>query len=315
MLVAVRERERSSATQGTVRPSTLGDSTGQAGGVVSSRSVGPVIDVRALVGPERAALLELLASLDAEHWRLETPCPGWTVHELALHLLHDDLRRLSAQRDGHVGVRLPASTLDELAGGLDHVNVRWVAEVAPSISPRLTCELLELLAVPTEQHLTSLVLESPGDTVAWAGPGPHPNWLDVAREYTERWVHQQQIRIAVSRPGLEGREFVEPVVDTFARALPASLPRRPDGTEVQLRVSSPFTRTWALRSCDAGWQFTEPSVDPDASVDLSASMFWQRAVRMIDREHVRNHGSVSGDRELGTRLLDLRGAIVPETGH
>jgi hypothetical protein len=104
----------------------------------------------------------------------------------------------------------------------------------------VTLELLTWLAAPCEALLAGLDPEAEDVTVSWAGAGPHPNWLDVAREYTERWVHQQQIRQAVVRPGLEQCEYAEPVVDTFVRALPAVLPPRPAGTQVQLRVTSPF---------------------------------------------------------------------------
>jgi hypothetical protein len=41
------------------------------------------------------------------------------------------------------------------------------------------------------------------EPVSWVRPDPVPNWLDVARQYTERWTHQQQIRDAVRMPGLE----------------------------------------------------------------------------------------------------------------
>src|SRR5258708_38046271 len=56
--------------------------------------------------------------------------------------------------------------------------------------------------------------------VSWAGPDPAPIWLDSAREYTERWLHQQQIRDAVNKPGLKEKRFFHPVLDTFVRALP-----------------------------------------------------------------------------------------------
>ncbi|HEX3202686.1 MAG TPA: hypothetical protein VHW42_12245 [Actinomycetes bacterium] len=42
------------------------------------------------------------------------------------------------------------------------------------------------------------------DPVSWVGPDPAPNWLDVAREYSERWTHQQQIRDAAEIPGRDG---------------------------------------------------------------------------------------------------------------
>jgi hypothetical protein len=34
-------------------------------------------------------------------------------------------------------------------------------------------------------------------SVAWAGEDESKNWFHIAREYTEKWHHQQQIRLAV----------------------------------------------------------------------------------------------------------------------
>ncbi|HEV2087944.1 MAG TPA: maleylpyruvate isomerase family mycothiol-dependent enzyme [Cryptosporangiaceae bacterium] len=275
-------------------------------------ALGPRIDVRALFAPERQALVGLLDSLDAREWTASTPCPAWSVHELAVHVLHDDVRRLSAQRDGHAGSSLSASTLDELADALDEVNRQWVRTVAPALSPRLTVEALAWLAAASEALLTGLTPDQEGPTVAWAGSGPHPNWLDVAREFTERWVHQQQIREAVGQPGLAGREYVEPVVDTFARALPASLPERPPGTEVQLRVSRPVDRSWTVRCVSSGWRFVELSASPAAVVELPAETLWRRAVRMTSREQAVRNAHVDGDPHLAAAVLDIRAAIVPD---
>ncbi|WGX95696.1 maleylpyruvate isomerase family mycothiol-dependent enzyme [Nocardioides sp. L-11A] len=36
---------------------------------------------------ERAALAELLADLDDEAWRHDTLCPGWSVHDVAAHVI------------------------------------------------------------------------------------------------------------------------------------------------------------------------------------------------------------------------------------
>ena len=53
------------------------------------------IDVVDLFPGERAALLDLLAGLDGAAWRAPTACLGWSVHDVALHLLGDDVGRLS----------------------------------------------------------------------------------------------------------------------------------------------------------------------------------------------------------------------------
>ena len=56
---------------------------------------GPPLDVRALFPAERAELLALLRSLDPADWQRATVCPGWRVHDVAAHLVHDYLRKLS----------------------------------------------------------------------------------------------------------------------------------------------------------------------------------------------------------------------------
>jgi hypothetical protein len=58
--------------------------------------IGPPIDVRALFPVERLELLSVLRALDAAEWRRATACPGWSVHDIATHLVHDYLRRLSS---------------------------------------------------------------------------------------------------------------------------------------------------------------------------------------------------------------------------
>ena len=64
-------------------------------------------------------------------------------------------------------------------------------------SPAVIIDMLRSSGDRFVAHLRTLDLAATGPTVDWAGPGPHPMWLHVAREYTERWSHHQQIRDAV----------------------------------------------------------------------------------------------------------------------
>ena len=242
---------------------------------------------------------------------MPTACPVWSVHHLALHLIHDDVRRLSYARDGHAE-RLPESTLEGLVAGLDAANVRWVDSVLPSVSPRLTIELLEWLAVPTTNHMAQLDLEAPGMSVTWAGPGEHPNWLDVAREFSERWIHQQQIRDAVGRPGLISADYLIPVIGTVLRGALRVLPQRPHGTELAVVVRAPVDSTWGLRSSGHDWFFVGDVARPAATISLDAEVLWRRAVRMLSRDDALGSARVEGDRELAESVVDLRGAMVPD---
>ena len=89
---------------------------------------------------------------------------------------------------------------EELVASLDRLNQTWVAATR-LISPRLLCELLTFTGEATWRYLAGRDPFAAETPVSWAGPDPAPNWLDVAREYSERWTHQQQIRDAVGSPG------------------------------------------------------------------------------------------------------------------
>jgi hypothetical protein len=84
--------------------------------------------------------------------------------------------------------------------------------------------------------------------VTWAGPEPAPVWLDVAREYTERWHHHQQIRDALGRPALTAPRLFAPVLDTLVRALPHTFRdvQAPDGTHVKLTITGDAGGVWSL---------------------------------------------------------------------
>jgi uncharacterized protein (TIGR03083 family) len=62
---------------------------------------GPPIDARPWFPVERAGLIGLLRELDAADWQRPTVCPGWSVHDIVAHVVHDQLRKLARSRDGY----------------------------------------------------------------------------------------------------------------------------------------------------------------------------------------------------------------------
>lgn len=47
----------------------------------------------------RTELLQILHSLNDEEWQRPTACEGWSVKDVALHILADDMGYLSRRRD------------------------------------------------------------------------------------------------------------------------------------------------------------------------------------------------------------------------
>src|SRR5712671_705311 len=85
---------------------------------------GPPLDVLPALAMEEQALLDVLGDLTSEQWAAPTVCTGWTVHDVASHILGDKLGLLARDRDGH---RVETPRADEpFPGFLDRINNEWV---------------------------------------------------------------------------------------------------------------------------------------------------------------------------------------------
>jgi hypothetical protein len=238
------------------------------------------------------------------------------VKDVAAHLLGDDVGRLSWGRDGYVNpafaVGFDIATLPGLVAAIDRQNAVWVAGVR-RISPRLLIELLEMTGELTETYFASLDMRALGMPVDWAGPEPAPVWLDVAREYTERWVHQQHIRDAVGKPGLKDRRWFAPVLDAFVRALPRVLrdAPSPDGATLRLIISGDAGGEWVALRHDGHWVLgTAPGMTVDATVELDEESAWRLFTKGISKEGARRAARIEGDEALAGRALDTVSILV-----
>src|SRR5271166_5695519 len=167
----------------------------------------------------RQRLLELLDGLSSVDWDKRTAAPLWTVKDVVAHLLGDDVGMLSRGRDGFTPPGKPIQSHRNLVDLINELNATWV-HAARRMSPRVLRDLLAYTGPQVESYFASLDPFALGQPVSWAGPEPAPVWLDLAREFTERWHHQQQIRDATGRPPLYDPRFLAPVLDAFVRALP-----------------------------------------------------------------------------------------------
>ncbi len=273
------------------------------------------VSVLELFAGEREALVRLLSTLSAAQWQAPTACAGWTVKDIAVHLLGDDVGLLSRERDAFDDpefARVSVHNFDDLVGLLNGINDLWV-RAARRISPRLLAELLDWSGQATLAYFKSVDLHAPGERVSWAGPGPAPGWLSVAREYTERWVHQQQIRDTVGQPGLKEPRWFAPVLATFMRALPHTLRDVPAplGTVLRVIVAGAAGGVWdAVRLAD-GWMLAHAvSGQPTATARLDQESAWRLFTKGLTKEEVRGTATLSGDLALADKALDMVAIIA-----
>jgi uncharacterized protein (TIGR03083 family) len=258
-----------------------------------------------------AHLLQLLSGLSAEDWEAPTVCSGWSVKDVGLHLLGVEIGNLAARRDQHkIGAAI--SSWDELLEYINRWNQEWVA-TARRISAPLLIQLLGFTGEMACEYFRSLDPFEIGGPISWAGPAPRPVWLDIAREYTERWHHQQHIRSAVGRPGLKAPRYLQPVLETFAWALPHTFRgvAAPDGACITLTVTGDSGGCWTLLREAGVWSFYRGRPQgPDTEIVLDEDFAWRLFTRGVAESEARRKVAVKGNRSLAEAVFAMVSIIA-----
>jgi uncharacterized protein (TIGR03083 family) len=255
-------------------------------------------------------LLGVLKSLPPDDWELPTACADWTVKDVTAHLLGGTLSRLSFGRDRLAHPRLGGLEMDyeALVQAIDQQNAEWI-EIARRFSAPLLVDFLALTDPQLYEYFKALLpFESSGPPVSWAGDTRSPNWFDIAREYTEKWLHQQHIRQAVGRGLLDGREWLFPVLDTFLRALPHTYRglEAAEGTLIGFHITGGAGGDWTLRGEGSAWRlYTGQAPEATARVSMNQDTAWRLFTKGISPEKARTGIQLEGEAALGMPILQM----------
>ena len=260
--------------------------------------------------PLGQALVGLLRSLDEEQWELPTVCPQWSVRDVAAHLLDTACRRIALHRDGAEPLH-PEVTIegyDDLVAYLNDLNEQWVT-ASKRLSPRLLTDLVEF----TEPELSAVLLSvdpwAPAMfPVSWAGESESLAWFDIARELTERWHHQQQIRAAVGAPGLSNPRIAEPVLETFVRALPFRYRgvAADEQATITIKITGEKVYTYTLVRQAASWVLFRGAPEESSTViRLDERLAWLLFTKGISPREAREQARVLGNTELARPYFEV----------
>jgi hypothetical protein len=254
-------------------------------------------------------LIDLLKSLSAEEWHLPTIAKLWTVKDIAAHLLDGNLRTLSFSRDNYFG-ETPTNihSYTDLIAYLNHLNLSWT-NATKRLSPNILTEFLEVTGKQYAEHLQTL---NPFDkaifSVAWAGQESSENWFHIAREYTEKFIHQQQIREAVGKQALFTKELFYPFIDTFMFGFPHTY-RDVDaeiGTTVKLKVLTDIGGEWVIVKTENSWQLSKTeNILPISTVCMNPDTAWKLFSKGITPEQAFEKIEILGDKKMGEVVLKM----------
>ena len=256
-----------------------------------------------------AHLIDLLRSLTSDDWERQTIAPRWKIKDVAAHLLDTQLRRLSFGRDGYtVAPPSPITSDRDLVAFIDRLNAEGVT-VYRRLSPPVLIAWMERSSGEAASYFASLDPFAPARIgVSWAGEAVSPNWFDIARELTERWHHQQQIRLAVGRPGIMTPDLYHPVLECFMRALPFAYRDQTaePGSLARVNVSGDCGGSWYLyRDADRWRLIQSPAGRQLSETTIPQEIAWLIFTKGIRRAAAEPQVLVTGDADLGLHVLDM----------
>ncbi len=259
-------------------------------------------------------LIKLLRSLEPHEWELATIAKLWSVKDIASHLLDGNLRTLSASRDQHFVQSIqPLRSYNELVTYLNELNADWV-KATKRLSPEVLIALLQTSGKNYIEHLNTL---NPFDkavfSVAWAGQKESENWFHIAREYTEKFIHQQQIRDALNRPGILTKQLFYPFISTLMYAFPYTYRdvKAPEGIIVQIKITGEAGGEWYIEKLRDEWQFnTKTQLIPDSAIIIDSQTAWKLFSRGISPEKGIEAVRIEGNKDLGRIALQMVAFMV-----
>jgi len=264
--------------------------------------VDPVI---ALLGEEWEGLDRLGTTLSDEEWSRPTDCPEWTVHDQFAHMVGTE----TSLADGR---RLPEGLApsDPWPGHV-HNPIGAMNEVLVEARRRIShAELLDEFRQITSRRLAQLMAMS-DESLSAVGPspiGPVPYRESMDVRLMDCWVHEQDIRRAVGRPGHREGPIVERSLDRFTSAMPFVVGKKagaPSGCTVVFDLTGPAARTIAVEVDGRARLTASVPETPTVRLVMDTETWWCLDLGRWSPASVLADGLVriDGDMALGTRVV------------
>ncbi len=213
------------------------------------------------------ALAEVCFELSNTEWALPTECPGWDVKDQLSHI---------------VGVEraIQGEPVPEWEGPLgDHVKNDFAATNEPFVAVRRALPGSSVRAEFVEVTTTRLAQLDALSAAEWAAPGWSPVGEVPRAEFMtvrvfDSWVHEQDVRRALDRPGGSGNAASAISLDRVQGAMPFVVGKRAgctEGTAVRFDVAGPGNDARAFTVAVEGGRARPVGDDAAPTVTLSLS--------------------------------------------
>ena len=251
-----------------------------------------------------ASMAALADVLDEEEWRLPTECPGWSVQDHLVHITGIEWMLLGRPAPEYELAAYP----EHVKNDVGRANERFVDSRRSWAGPEALAEFLEV----TADRLTQLRTFTADDfgAASWTPVGPGTVRDLLPFRVFDSWVHEQDMRRAVGRPGDLQGPVAEVALERLVGAMPFVVGKKvapPDGTTVVFSRTAPLAGTTALAVAGGRARALDRApADPTVQILLDGETFARLACGRLDPAATIASGAVHfhGDAQLGRRVVE-----------
>jgi uncharacterized protein (TIGR03083 family) len=259
---------------------------------------------RAALAETWGSLAETCHELSGSEWALPTECPGWDVKDQLSHLIGIEralMGELAPAWDGPLG--------DHVKNDFGAANEPWVAVRRSRPGPEVHAEFVGV----TETRLAQLEgrTEEEWAVVGWSPVGEVPYAVFMEVRVFDSWVHEQDARRALDRPGGTGNRASALSVGRVQGTMPFVVGKQagcPAGTAARFVLSGPGSDARAFTVAVEGKRAKPVGDDvaPTVTLSLATLDFVRLGCGRATRERVEAAGGIDleGDAAVGRRVLD-----------
>jgi uncharacterized protein (TIGR03083 family) len=249
------------------------------------------------------SLAEACRELSDSEWARPTECPGWDVKDQLSHLIGIERSLMgdpAPEWDGPFG--------DHVRNDFAAMNERWVAVRRARPGPEVRAEFVEV----TGKRLAALATRTEEEwaEVGWSPVGqvPYAEFMEV-RAF-DSWVHEQDARRSVDRPGGSGGRASAISIDRVVGAMPYVVGKKAgcgEGTAVRFAVAGPGDDARAFTVTVEGGRAKRVGEDvvPTVTISLSSLDFLRLGCGRTTGAEAEAAGGIGfdGDAAVGRSVL------------
>ena len=254
-----------------------------------------------------ASLSELGARLGEAEWKTPTDCPGWTVQDNLSHLV--GIERIL---NGLPGTTHQAGPRDYVRNPIGEANENEIDSRRGLPGAEVLAEWNEIAAarLATLRGADDAYFDAPAMTPT--GPGTAADFLHI--RVLDCWVHEQDMRRAVGRPGHLGGPAAEHTIDRLIRTIPIVVGKRaatPDGQSVVIDITGEVNRHLVCTVSDGRAAMTnvEPEA-PLARITMDVETFVVLATGRRTADQMESRITYAGDTAHGRKVTEAFNMMI-----